>query len=847
MPLHLQHVPMKISGITLTLAGLLALVAFGWGLNLPAEAAGHFQRLKSFGFPDQVGIQPRNALIQGSDGAFYGTTLSGTAGGTVFRVNGNGSGYKVLHDFVEAAAVPQGVVEGSDGLLYGTALLGGSNNVGILFALGQGGTGYRALHQFQTNGVDGQRPRALALGHDGVLYGTTQYGGSSNLGTVFKINRDGSGHTILRSFGNDTTDGQSPAAGLIHASDGVLYGTTYYGGSSNYGTVFKLSTDGSGYVILRSFTGSDGDGRSPQAALVEGGDGFLYGVTYYGGTNSVGTLFKLSKDGSGYGLVQTFSRLQDGANPVGLTEGPGAILYGAANTGGTNGSGTIFKLNRSGGGFVVLHHCLSGVPDDGGNPAIPTLGSDGALYGTMTRGGEMDRGILYKVQTDGSSFTVLRSFNTTGYDGSHPIAVPLLGADGALYGTTYYGGRYDVGTVFKMAPDGTGYTILHDFSMRWPDGQNPAAALLRGADGAFYGTTLYGGSNSQGTVFKLNGDGTGYRILRSFTGTGGDGTRPHALIQGSDGWLYGVTAYGGSTNAGTLFKMTTDGVGYVVLFSFPGSPDGSSPVALIEGSDGVFYGTVQYAGGVLDRVRGAIFALTKDGSGYNLLHLFNTGNWDGAYPSALIEGSDGALYGTTSGITVAGGSSNTNLDGTVFTLLKDGSGYAMLHSCDRWNGDGTGAAGLVEGKDGMLYGATGAGGGTNSSGTVFRLAKNGSNYSVLRRFAAATDGSGPVGIAQGSDGAFYGAAFQGGSMNFGTAFKLWPPEVPILTGISLAAGKAYVSLEGASGSQYQLLRSTNLYQWSVLGTTPMPPEGVYVHEDAAPPPLRAFYRAVWLP
>ena len=814
----------------------------------PAEAAGHFQRLKSFGFPDQLGTSPRNALIQGSDGAFYGTTFSGTAGGTVFRVNGDGSSYKVLHDFVEASTFPQGVVEGSDGRLYGTTLVGGSNNVGILFALGKDGTGYRALHQFQKNGVDGQLPYALTLGRDGVLYGATQYGGSSNLGTVFRINRDGSGHTILRSFGSDTADGQNPAAGLIHASDGALYGTTYSGGSSNYGTVFKLSTDGSGYAILRSFTGSDGDGSSPQAALVEGSDGLLYGVTRYGGMNRVGTVFKLNKDGGGYGLVYTFSGSQDGANPLGITEGPGAILYGAANSGGTNYSGTIFKLNRSGGGFVVLHHYLSGVPDDGSLPAPPTLGSNGALYGTTYGGGETDRGIVYKVQTDGSGFTILRSFNATGYDGSRPMAVPLQGADGALYGTTYSGGHYDVGTVFKMAPDGTGYTILHDFSKRWPDGHAPGAALVQGADGAFYGTTLGGGTNSQGTVFKLNGDGSGYQILHNFTGLGGDGAQPGALLEASDGWLYGVTAAGGSTSAGTLFKMTTEGTGYVILFSFPGGAAGGSPSTLIEGSDGVFYGAVHYfAGGPYDQVYGAIFALNKDGSGYNLLHLFNTANWDGAYPNALIEGSDGALYGTTSGITAAGGSSNTNLDGTVFTLLKDGSGYTILHSCDYWNGDGTWAAGLAEGKDGMLYGTTMKGGGTNGAGILFRLGKDGSGYSILHSFVAGDDGSGVIGMTQGSDSAFYGVAWQGGSMNCGSAFKLWPPELPILTGISLVAGKAHVSLEGAAGLQYQLLRSTNLSQWSVLGTTSMPPEGFCIHEDADPPPLRAFYRAVRLP
>ena len=356
-----------------------------------------------------------------------------------------------------------------------------------------------------------------------------------------------------------------------------------------------------------------------------------------------------------------------------------------------------------------------------------------------------------------------------------------------------------------------------------------------------------GGTNSQGTVFKIRGDGTGYRILHSFISTGLYDTQAGTLLEASDGWLYGITADGGSTNAGTLFKITTEGAGYVVLFSFPGGADGSSPSTFIEASDGVFYGAVHNAGGRYDGVYGALFALNKDGSGYNLLHLFDTANWDGAYPSSLMEGSDGALYGTTSGITAAGGNPNTNLDGTVFTLQKDGSGYTLLHSCDYWSGDGTGAAGLVEGKDGMLYGTTIEGGGTNRDGILFRLGKDGNGYSILHSLVAGDDGSRPIGLTQGSDGAFYGVAWQGGSMNCGTIFKLWPPELPILTGISRVAGKAHVSLEGAAGRQYRILRSTDFSQWSVLGTTSMPPEGVCVYEDAAPPPLRASYRAVWLP
>lgn len=151
---------------------------------------------------------------------------------------------------------------------------------------------------------------------------------------------------------------------------------------------------------------------------------------------------------------------------------------------------------------------------------------------------------------------------------------------------------------------------------------------------------------------------------------------------------------------------------------------------------------------------------------------------------------------------------------------------------------------LIQASDGGFYGTTQSG---TAGGTVFRVNGDGSGYRVLHDFVEVQATPQGVVEARDSDGAFYRTAFRGGHMDDGTVFKVWPPELPILTGISLTAGKAHVSLEGAAGCQYQVLRSTNLSQWSVLGTTSMPPEGVCIHEDADPPPLRAFYRAVWLP
>ena len=304
-------------------------------------------------------------------------------------MNGDGSGYKVLHDFVEASANPQGVVEGSDGLLYGATYYGGTNGVGNVFKLNKDGTGYRALHQFQSSGGDGRIPCALALGRDGVLYGATHYGGSSNLGTVFKINRDGSGHSILRSFGSDTTDGQNPAASLIHASDGALYGTTSSGGSSNYGTVFKLNTDGSGYVVLKHFNGSDG--HWPCGGLVFS-NATLYGTTSGGGDSGGGTVFKIGTDGSGFTLLSSFSFSSSaGCDPIAGPVLSDNTLYGTTSDG-ANIGGSVFRVNTDGSGFTVLKSLPAssgGVGIDGVWPVSPLVVAGTTLYGPAEWGGEL--------------------------------------------------------------------------------------------------------------------------------------------------------------------------------------------------------------------------------------------------------------------------------------------------------------------------------------------------------------------------------------------------------------------------------------------------------------------------
>jgi uncharacterized repeat protein (TIGR03803 family) len=203
-------------------------------------------------------------------------------------------------------------------MLYGTTTSGGTNGYGTVFKIGTNGAGYGVLYNFGSTAGDGQLPQAgLVQGKDGALYGTTPYGATNILfGTVFKINTDGTGYSVLHNFGSTGVDGQVPGGVLAQGSDSALYGTTQFGGTtasgrfSGSGTMFKISTNGSDYIVLYSFGTATGDGRSPQAGLLQGGDGAMYGTTIAGGDIGLGTVFRWT-----VGTAPTFTqvaRLPDG-------------------------------------------------------------------------------------------------------------------------------------------------------------------------------------------------------------------------------------------------------------------------------------------------------------------------------------------------------------------------------------------------------------------------------------------------------------------------------------------------------------------------------------------------------
>jgi uncharacterized repeat protein (TIGR03803 family) len=800
----------------------------------PAEAQFTFQRLKSFGIPAQSGANPFANVIQGSDGALYGTTGYGSPSaieGTVFKLNTNGSGFTVLHPFTGLGGDGENpgaaLVQGSDGMLYGTTGSGGTYDAGTVFKLNTDGSGYKVLFSFG-DGTTGYPAGALVQGSDGTLYGTAA--GYSSGGTVFKLSTNGSGFMVLHTFTGTSGDGERPFAALLLGSDGALYGTTEDGGSGGGGTVFTLQTNGSGYMVLHPFTGDNDDGASPVAALIQGNDGALYGTTEDGGSNSLGVVFKLNTDGSGYTNLYCFTYFYEYIQGVGeeivypdglypeaaLVQGNDGELYGTTagnNANNENGAGTVFKLNTDGSDFTTVYSFTSpgnidsyGTNVDGETPVASLIQlADGAFYGTAAFGGN-SYGTVFKVNGDGSGFTTLHAFSNTGGDGINPTAALVQGGDGTLYGSTTEGGSVGyigAGTVFKLNPDGSGYTILLNLPVGPFTGTTAGNSVnvILGNDGVLYGTTEFNGGIYQdmiydgGEVFKVNPDGSGFMVLYTFQTPYGDGAQPVApLMQASDGALYGTTEHGGIYDAGTVFKLNTNGSGYQMIYDFSVAPETSGEfpaAALVQGSDGMLYGTTTLNG---TNGSGTAFKLATDGSGFTVIHSFGAGT-DGEEPqAALVQGKDGFLYGTTP----YGG---TNQEGMIFKLSTDGSVYTDIYDFLAYP-DTSGAsptAPLVQGNDGALYGtASGSGGGGYGVGTVFKLNTDGSGFTVLYTFldTAYANGSEPeAALLQGKNGSFYGTTESGGDLGFGTIFALQGPTLYI----SQSGGTVTVFWQDVSG------------------------------------------------
>ena len=422
--------------------------------------------------------------------------------------------FSTLHNFSAGTTNALGFFTNSDGanpyvslvwssnFLYGTAYAGCSAGNGTIFAINTDGTGFTNLYRFTASPAsayaniytnsDGASPAADLILAGNMLFGTAGYGGTNGNGTVFKVKTDGSGFGNLYNFKFTygalitNTDGALPAASLV-LSGGTLYGTASAGGTNGNGTVFAVSTNGTGFTTLHNFTllagmlETNSDGANPIAGLILAGN-TLYGTATAGGRSGNGAIFALNTNGTGFTNLYSFtatnasSANNDGATPQANLILSGGTLYGVASYGGTNGNGTVFALNTNGTGFTTLHHFSAVTTNalglftnsDGANPAVLFL-SGNTLYGTAVNGGTNGNGIVFAINTNGTGFMNLFSF--MGGSGANPWGVTKAG--NTLYGTASQGGTHGVGTVFSLAYPSPQLAINHsgtNVNVTWPSG-----------------------------------------------------------------------------------------------------------------------------------------------------------------------------------------------------------------------------------------------------------------------------------------------------------------------------------------------------------------------------------------
>ena len=659
--------------------------------------------------------------------------------------------YTELHTFgVTTGADPKGSLISDGTYLYGTTYWGGISNVGTIFKVKPDGTGYITLYDF--NDSEGSYPSSSLILDGSFLYGMTLYGGNYSKGVIFRIKPDGREYTVLFSFDGSIT-GYVPGSSLI--SDGTfLYGMASNGGVNSYGTIFKIKTDGTEFTKLLDFDHTI-TGNNPYGSLIFDGT-FLYGMAVGGGVNNNGTIFKIKPDGTAFTKLLDFNDTLTGKDPYGSLIYDGTFLYGMTTNGGTIGGygfGTVFKIKTDGTAYSKLldfNDTVTGVSPRG------SLIYDGSyLYGMTNYGGTNNAGTIFKLQPDGTEFTKVLDFNDS-ITGGYPLGSLLL--DGShLCGVTQGGGVNNNGTIFKIQPDGTLYSRLFDFADQKAEGR-PHGALI--SDGSFfYGMAEVGGANGDGAIFKIKPDGTGYTKLLDFDDTI-TGRYPRGELVSDGTSLYGMTNGGGIHGFGTIFKIQPDGTAFTKLFDFD-SINGIYPTGALYYDGTYLYGMAWY-GGI--NHKGTIFKILPDGTGFSKLLDFNDTTGVNPFDGSLI--SDGTyLYGMTSGDGVAA-------KGTIFKIKPDGTAFTKLFDFDGAT-SGSYPYGPLYSDGSFLYGMTFSGG-AHDYGTIIKIQTDGTGFTKLLDFDGTGTGSNPRGSLI-SDGTFlYGMTNYGGSTYEGVLFKIKP-------------------------------------------------------------------------
>ena len=677
--------------------------------------------------------------------ALYGMTSRGGTYdlGTIFKISRDGTGYQKLLDFdgENKGSNPLGSLLLFNDSLYGMASSGGTQDSGVIFKVNVNGGGFQKLLNFDGPNT-GSYPRGSLIISNNFLYGMTNKGGTNGVGVIFKVNINGTGFDKLFDF-DGAVSGANPTGSLTQSHD-TLCGLTNGGGSYGKGVFFMIKTDGSEFHNYLNFDNNLSYGGSPEGSLTLYKNR-LYGMTYSGGNNGCGIIFRAKVDGL-FNKLTSFNTVSFGGGyPHGSLTVVGDSLCGMTEKGGVNNKGIIFKTDLGG---LTLRKLMDFNATIGANPFGSLTLIDTMLYGMTKSGGIADRGVVFSINYKGKYYTKLKDFYSV-LQGALPN--DLITDGSFFYGITQYGGVNGKGVVYKINTDGTGYQKLLDFDGT-TRGSSPQGALTLSGS-VLYGVTTSGGSNGYGVIFKMHTDGSGFQKLLDFSIA--NYSTPHGSLVLYNDSLYGVCREGGNNGFGGIYKININGTGGLKkLHDFDGSA-GSGPNGSLVLSGNYLYGTT-FSGG--DNNYGVIFKINKNGSGFQ--DLYDLDGTNGKYPYGSVVIASDSLYVTTS----QGG---TGDNGVVFKIKTDGTAFKKLLDFTGINGANPLGSLVLSGDS--IYGTTSKGG-ANNVGIIFRLNVNNYGYKKIFDLDYINQGATPSGSLLFLNENYYGTCL-GGTDGLGVIFK----------------------------------------------------------------------------
>lgn len=677
------------------------------------------------------GYPSRGQLVLGSNGKFYGTARVGGAGtrGVIFEYDiAKGRISDKVAMLAETGGNPEGSLTAvSPGILIGHASYGGLNMAGVIFE-------YNYLTDTYTKKIDliatdGADPFSdLVRASNGKFYGITAEGGANNVGVIYEY--DYNANTYTKKIDLTIAGGYNSAYSMVEAPNGKFYGTADKGGANNMGVIFEYDFINNIYtpkVDMISATGS-----YPEGALFLAPNGKFYGTTRGGSTGGRGVIYEYDYATNIYTKKFDLAIPSNGQKPRGpLALAPNGKLYGATYEGGANGDGIVFEYDYTNNAFAKKADLLA-VNGQGAICGL-SLAPNGKLYGTTYFGGYINYGVIFEFDPATGIYNKKVDFDIANF-GYEPFGNPLLASNGKIYFITYQGGLDGYGSVIEYDPYTNEY--VHGADLTYPDGTRVLGGLTEGNPGKLYGLTAYGGATDEGSLFEYDCATHTITKKKDLGGIDGGGVEVFStMLKASNGKIYGTLQRGGLFGLGVLFEYDYNTNTYTKKIDFSDALGRHPGHSLIEASNGKIYGGTSMAD---VNQAGTLFEYNYNTNVLTAKIILNP--LEGASPLGPMVEANGKLYGAC----WYGGA---NDKGVIYEWDYNNTN-AYLKKIDLQQSTGAHGVGLMKSQNGKFYGIAN-GGGTYDQGTLFEYDYITNTYTqkiAFNQAAATNNGYWPRGI-----------------------------------------------------------------------------------------------------